>query len=52
LVKVDGIKVLRVRCGDGSQLGIVTVQPAAKKEMPVKAFVNGLRGAALEWCSQ
>lgn len=47
----DKMDVLRVRCGDGSVLGLVEVQPAGKKVMAAKAFVNGLRGANLRWIS-
>ena len=49
LVKHEGVDVLRVECGDGSLLGVSEVQPAGKKEMSVKAYVNGLRGADLFW---
>jgi len=43
--------VLRVVCADGSVLGIVELLPPGKKAMSAKAFVNGLRGAAIEWAS-
>jgi methionyl-tRNA formyltransferase len=46
----DGITdVLRVRCRDGGVLGVLEVQPANKKEMSVKAYLNGLRGADIRW---
>ena len=45
--KVD---VLCVVCGDGSVLGITELQPPGKKVMPVRDFVNGLRGQyAIRW---
>ena len=44
--KGDG---LRVVCGDGSVLELMSVQPATRKEMDAKSFVNGLRGARLRW---
>jgi hypothetical protein len=43
------IDVLKVVCGDGSELGLVQVQPASKKAMDAKSFMNGLRGAPLSW---
>ena len=41
--------LLQVACGDGSMLGISEVQPSGKKVMPVRDFVNGLRGSTLRW---
>ena len=49
LMKHEGLDVLRIECGDGSILGVSEVQPAGKKEMSAKAYVNGLRGADLFW---
>lgn len=43
------LDVLKVVCGDGSVLGIVEVQPASKKVMNSKSYINGLRGASLTW---
>jgi methionyl-tRNA formyltransferase len=45
----EALDVLRVVCGDGSVLGIVELQPASKKVMSSKSFINGLRGASLSW---
>jgi len=44
--KGDG---LRVVCGDGSVLELLTVQPITRKAMDAKSFVNGLRGEILTW---
>jgi len=44
--KGDG---LRVVCGDGSVLELLTVQPVTRKAMDAKSFVNGLRGRTLRW---
>jgi methionyl-tRNA formyltransferase len=44
--KGDG---LRVVCGDGSVLELLTVQPVTRKAMDAKSFVNGLRGETLAW---
>ncbi len=44
LVKHMGRDMLAATCGDGSVLGIAELQPATKNIMPVKAFLNGLRG--------
>lgn len=44
--KGDG---LRVVCGDGSVLELMTVQPVTRKAMDAKSFVNGLRGRTLRW---
>ena len=49
LIKHKDQDVLRLECGDGSILGVSEVQPAGKKEMSAKAYVNGLRGADLFW---
>jgi methionyl-tRNA formyltransferase len=50
LVIRDGKRdLLQVVCGDGSLLGISEVQPSGKKVMPVRDFVNGLRGSTLRW---
>jgi len=40
---------LRVKCYDGSVLELIKVQPATKKEMDAKSFVNGLQGKTLRW---
>lgn len=40
---------LRVRCGDGSVLDILEVQPPGKKVMDCKSYANGLRGRSLRW---
>ena len=44
--KGDG---LRVVCDDGSVLEVLLVQPATRKAMDAKSFVNGLRGKSLRW---
>lgn len=44
--KGDG---LRVVCVDGSVLELMMVQPATRKAMDAKSFVNGLRGRRLRW---
>jgi len=44
--KKDG---LRVVCGDGSVLELLQVQPATRKAMDAKSFVNGLQGQSLRW---
>lgn len=51
LAKHDGKDVLRVVCSDGSALGLVEVQPVAKKIMGAKAYANGLVNskADLHW---
>ena len=49
VVKDGKRDLLQVVCGDGSVLGIVEVQPPGKKIMPVRDFVNGLRGASIKW---
>ena len=50
LVTKDGKRdLMQVVCGDGSILSISEVQPSGKKVMPVRDFVNGLRGSTLRW---
>ena len=44
--KGDG---LRVVCYDGSVLELLQVQPATRKVMDAKSFVNGLQGQSLKW---
>lgn len=44
--KGDG---LRIVCHDGSVLEALQVQPATKKPMDAKSFMNGMRGQALRW---
>jgi len=44
--KKDG---LRVVCGDGSVLELLQVQPATRKAMDAKSYVNGLQGQTLRW---
>lgn len=44
--KGDG---LRLVCFDGSVLELMEVQPATKKVMDAKSFVNGLQGQAVKW---
>lgn len=52
VAKVNGIDMLQVTCGDGSRVGIVELQPEGKKVMPVKAYLNGLRGnTEIRWVS-
>ena len=46
--KGDG---LRLVCADGSVLEMLQVQPATKKVMDAKSFVNGLQGRAVRWMS-
>ena len=41
--------LLRVRCARGSVLGVTHVQPSGKKVMPVRDYMNGLRGNKLLW---
>ena len=45
-------EMLRVVCADGSVLGVLEVQPVSggKKAMDARAFLNGMRGVAVEWC--
>jgi methionyl-tRNA formyltransferase len=40
---------LRVVCADGHSLGILHLQPAGKRVMDARSFVNGLQGRTLEW---
>lgn len=49
VVKEGKNDILRVVCGDGSVLGILELQPPGKKVMAAKDFVNGLRGANIQW---
>lgn len=44
--KGDG---LRIVCHDGSVLEALQVQPATKKAMDAKSFINGMRGQKLRW---
>lgn len=44
--KGDG---LRIVCGDGSVLELLTIQPATRKPMDAKSFCNGLRGKRIQW---
>ena len=44
--KGDG---LRIVCHDGSVLEALQVQPATKKAMDAKSFINGMRGQTLRW---
>jgi len=44
--KKDG---LRLVCGDGSVLELVKVQPAGKKAMDAKSFVNGYPKKTIRW---
>ena len=44
--KGDG---LRLVCFDGSVLELLEVQPATKKVMDAKSFVNGLQGQTVRW---
>lgn len=44
--KKDG---LRLVCSDGSVLEMLKVQPATKKVMDAKSFVNGLQGRTVRW---
>ena len=44
--KGDG---LRIVCHDGSVLEALQVQPATKKAMDAKSFMNGMRGQRLRW---
>ena len=43
----------KVICGDGSELGIIELQPPGKKPMDAKAYQNGIRGlqSKLRWDS-
>lgn len=42
--KMGKVDVLQITCGDGSILGITEVQPAGKKVMDSRSFINGMRG--------
>lgn len=44
--KKDG---LRLVCADGSVLEVMRLQPATRKAMDAKSFVNGLRGRTARW---
>lgn len=44
--KKDG---LRLVCGDGSVLEILQIQPATKRAMDAKSFVNGYPGKTIRW---
>ena len=44
--KKDG---LRLVCGDGSVLELTKVQPAGKKAMDAKSFVNGYPNKTIRW---
>jgi len=44
--KKDGLHLV---CGDGSVLELIKVQPATRKAMDARSFVNGLRGKKLKW---
>ncbi|KAL7543653.1 hypothetical protein ACHAXR_012957 [Thalassiosira sp. AJA248-18] len=46
--KGDG---LRLVCADGSVLEMLKVQPATRKVMDAKSFVNGLQGQTVRWLS-
>lgn len=46
--KGDG---LRLVCADGSVLEMLQVQPATRKVMDAKSFVNGLQGQTVRWLS-
>lgn len=42
--------MLRVVCGDGSVLGILEVLPVSRKQMPIKDFMNGIKGdKTIQW---
>ena len=49
VVKDGKRSILQVVCGDGSVLGILEVQPPGKKIMPIRDFLNGLRGGSIKW---
>ena len=49
LVKVGKEMQLHIQCGDGSILGVNTVQQETRKSMLVKNFANGLHGGELKW---
>jgi methionyl-tRNA formyltransferase len=44
-----GKQGLLVKCGDGSVLQIIEVQPPGKKPMSARSFANGLKGRKLYW---
>lgn len=44
----DSANCLVVTCGDGSQIGLLEVQPPGKKVMDARSFWNGLRDRTLE----
>lgn len=42
--------ILQITCADSSKLGVLELQPAGKKIMDAKAFINGLRGdRCIKW---
>jgi methionyl-tRNA formyltransferase len=43
-VRVNGLDMLSVQCADGSELGISHLQVAMRKAMPVRDFLNGIKG--------
>lgn len=49
LVKIGKEMQLHIQCGDGSILGVNTVQQETRKSMSVKHFANGLHGGKLKW---
>ena len=49
LVKYNGQFVYRLRCSDGSILGLIELQPENKRVQSAKDIFNGLRGQVLKW---
>lgn len=44
VIRYQNKEVLQVKCGDGSMLALLELQPVGKKVMDAKAFINGFRG--------
>jgi len=47
-----GKDALVMKCHDGTVLAVYELQPAGKKVMDAKSFINGLRGQGLFWASK
>ncbi len=47
-----GKDALIMKCHDGTVLAVFEIQPAGKKVMDAKSFINGLRGQDLYWASK
>lgn len=49
LMRIGKEDVLVLRCGDGSALAILQLQPEGKSVMSAKAYHNGVRGGTVSW---